>query len=187
MNNNLSILKAVFLAAALVAFSGRAQALTINGTDVGTLDTVMGAIASAQSGQAYEEQQLEAAILAYTGTAVDVTLVSNITINNAAIVSEGGNNYINVSPNEPGYYVLKFGTGNTGNDMFFMLNEVFLQYLAWSDAQLIAFGLPSNHVDSISHYTFGGTPTTVPEPATLILLGCGLVGLVAVRRSRRNR
>ena len=30
--------------------------------------------------------------------------------------------------------------------MFFMVNEVFLQYLAWSDAQLIAAGLPANHV-----------------------------------------
>jgi len=77
----------------------------IGGTDVGSLDTVIGAIASAQSGQAYEEAQFEAAILAATGTAVDVTLLSNV--NSFTEVSERGNHYIDVSPDTPGYYVLK--------------------------------------------------------------------------------
>jgi PEP-CTERM motif len=82
----------------------------------------------------------------------------------------------------PGYYVLKFGTGNTGNDMFFMVNEVFLQYLAWSDAQLIAAGLPANHVQSLSHYVITGNNPSVPEPSTLILLGSGLVVLATTAR-----
>ena len=64
---NLSMLKAFVVAASLTAFSAPAQALLISGTDVGSLDTVIGAIASAQSGQAYEEAQFEAAILAATG------------------------------------------------------------------------------------------------------------------------
>ncbi len=177
---NLRMLKAFVVAASLAAFSGPAQAVLIGGTDVGSLDTVIGAIASASSGQPYEEGQLEAAILAATGTAVDVTLLTNV--NNPTVVSEGGNNYIDVSPSTPGYYLLKFGTGNTGNDMFFMANEVFLQFLAWSDAQLIAAGLPANHVDSISHYAITGNTPSVPEPSTLILLGVGLVVLAITAR-----
>ena len=114
-----------------------------------------------------------------------MTLASNV--NNPTMVSEGGNNYIDVSPDTPGYYVLKFGTGNIGNDMFFMANEVFLQFLAWSDAQLIAAGLPANHIDSISHYAIPGNTPSVPEPSTLILVGVGLVVLaITARRFRQN-
>lgn len=177
---NLRMLKAFVVAASLAAFSGPAQAVLIGGTDVGSLDTVIGAVDSATSGQTYEENKLEAAILAATGTSVDVTLLTNV--NHPTMVSEGGNNYIDVSPSTPGYYLLKFGTGNSGNDMFFMSNNGFLQFLAWSDAQLIAAGLPANHVDSIGHYAIAGNTTSVPEPSTLLLLGSGLVVLAITAR-----
>ena len=107
-------------------------------------------------------------------------MLSNV--NSFTEVSAGGNHYIDVSPDTPGYYVLKFGTGNTGNDMFFMVNEVFLQYLTWSDAQLIAAGLPANHVQSLSHYVITGNTPSVPEPSTLILLGSDLVVLATTAR-----
>ena len=70
--------------------------------------------------------------------------------------------------------------------MFFMANEVFLQFLAWSDAQLIAVGLPANHVDSISHYAIPGNTPSVPEPSTLILLGAGLVVVATTARRFRQ-
>ena len=97
---NLGMLNAFVVAASLAAFSGPAQAVLIGGTDVGSLDTVIGAVDSSNSGQATEEQLLEAAILAATGTAVDVTLASNV--NNPTMVSEGGNNYIDVFPRHTG-------------------------------------------------------------------------------------
>jgi hypothetical protein len=136
-----------------------------------TADTLIGAIDSANSGQAYEEGQLEGFCNC------DVTLLSNINTN-TFLTDDAGNNYIDVAPNEPGYFLLKFGTGNTGNDMFFFQNIAELTKLVWADAQLINAGLPDNHVQSISHYAItSGGGTTVPEPATLALLGIALAGL----------
>jgi PEP-CTERM motif-containing protein len=136
-----------------------------------TVDPLLGAIASANSGQAYEEAQLEGFCNC------NVTLLTNITTN-TFLIDDAGHNYIDVAPNEPGYFLLKFGTGNTGNDMFFFQNIAELTKLVWADAQLTNAGLPDNHVQSISHYAItSGGGTTVSEPATLALLGIALAGL----------
>jgi hypothetical protein len=145
-----------------------------------TADTLIGSIDSAQSGQAYEEAQLEIAC------SCDITLLANVAFSDAGVQHDGAVNYINVAPSTPGYFLLKFGTGNDGNDMFFFQNIAELTLLAWTDAQLIGAGLDPAHVDSISHYAITTSIPTVPDGgATLGLLGLGMLGLGYLRRRKQ--
>lgn len=161
-------------------------AVTIGGTDVGSVDLLRCAIKSANSGEPYEKAQLEACV------GGSLTLVGNINVSGSPI-ADGDYRGIDVSPNGPGFFLLKFGTGNEGNDMFFFENLSDLNWLVWQDSVLIANGLPGGHVQSLSHYNYttttstssGDTSTsgTVPESAsTLTLLGLGLLGLGFARR-----
>ena len=164
-------------AMALVAtVGGPAHAIVVY-----TPDTLLGAIDSANSGQAYEEAQLEAAC----GPGCDLTLLPNVNYNGGTGFTLGtdgaGNRFVDISPSTPGYFLLKFGAGNRVNDMFFFKNIGELDKLVWTDAQLIGAGLPSRHIQSISHYAI---TANVPEPASLLLLGAGLAGLGMWRRKQ---
>lgn len=70
----------------------------------------------------------------------------------------------------PGYYGMGFERQSNGNQYGFV--DVFDQYVDLSSGVPVSYGKNGS--------------STVPEPATMLLLGLGLVGLVDVKRKLKN-
>jgi hypothetical protein len=122
--------------------------------------------------------------------------------------------YIDVDPNEPGYFLLKYGDGNTTSDShFFFENDPILTKLVFTNTQVnglmngcnaaggaVEGDVCSNSGLRLSHFaTYGGTSSTsstsstasntsvtVPEPnsSALVVLALGLLAAGFYRRSK---
>lgn len=170
-----------------------------HGTLLYSLDNQIGE-ATIVSGDATELAKMEEFVSAWLGT--PTTLTQELKLNGGDtpdlgfnVQSNGdGTWYINVAPDQPGYFLLKFGTGNTGlPDHYFFQNIGELDKLVFSNEQVnfLSGGsdIKGTNIGKLSHYTTyngegGNPPSRIPEPASLLLMSAGLVGFGFARRRR---
>jgi hypothetical protein len=175
-----------FYSGALVALLS-AAALVTSAQAAFIVDTKIGESLLGNSGDATELAAME-------GFANDNNLIQDLKVNSfTAFENAPGQWYLDVAPTEPGYFLLKFGTGGTSAtaDTFFFQNIGEMTKLVWDNSQvqfLSGGGGNNTNIGRLSHYTTydPSIPNTqIPEPGTLALLGLGLAAF-GIRRKRKQ-
>lgn len=171
-------IKSLAAASALAVFASAAHAATY------TPDTLFGSADLGDSGDAAELAELAS----QAGVSVASLSIDTKNESGAFQRDDGGNYFVNVAPDTPGYFILKFGTGITGFDShYFFQNVAEMTKLVWTDAQtnsLLAGCFYGQEECRLSHVTQTASVAPIPVPAAGFLLVAALGGLALVRRRK---
>jgi hypothetical protein len=179
--------KSALAGAALGALLGMAS----TSANAFAVDTLLGSNTLPNSSDAGEIAALEQfAGLAPGSLTLDIKLTNQDPGFNVS-PNPGGGWFIDVAPDQPGYFLLKFGIGNLNvDDHYYFQNVADFTKLVFTDAQVNFLsggcGSRSCNIGRLSHYvtttssssTGGPSSGDAPEPSSsaLALLGLGLGG-----------
>lgn len=187
-----NILLAGFISLTMMMSAESVMALYLSdGTDVGGIDRIFtdasGDFAMTNLGNSSEAEELAWVneVLGLTGDAIFTTFVKDDDLNGDwKGVEDGVFAYSLSVSTSPEYFLIKAGNiKETNFDHFLFENKTGYD---WAVVELNDMGITDiKNVSKLSHLDQFGTAAPVPEPATILLFGTGLIGIAGFSRKKK--